>query len=137
MPATVYLALGSNLGDRRALLAGAREALAELPGTRITGASRIEETAPLGGADQPAYLNQMVSLETTMSPHELLDHCLSIERLAGRVRNGSRWEPRTLDLDIVRFGNMKIEDERLTVPHPGLADRSFWQRELQELGADE
>ena len=133
----VFLALGSNLGDRHALLARAREALDRLPGTRLTAASRIEETPPLGGANQPDFLNQMVALETTMSPHQLLDACLGIEKAAGRDRAGRRWAPRTLDLDIVYFGDQRVADDRLTIPHPELPNREFWQRELAELNADD
>lgn len=115
-----------------AYLAQARAALAALPATRLLGASRIEETAPLGGADQPPYLNQMVLLETRLDPHALLDACLAIERQAGRAR-GARWASRTLDLDIVRMGDRRVEDARLTLPHPAIAARDFWQRELAEL----
>lgn len=128
----VFVALGSNLGDRDANLALAREGLAGLPMTRVVAASEIEETAPLGGADQPAYLNQMVLVETRLTPHALLEGCLAIERQAGRTRT-DRWASRTLDLDIVQFGNRIIADDRLTVPHPGLAERDFWRREMAEL----
>jgi 2-amino-4-hydroxy-6-hydroxymethyldihydropteridine diphosphokinase len=133
-PERAYVALGSNLGDRAAHLAGARQALARLPGTRLVAASAVEETAPLGGREQPAYLNQMVLLETTLSPHALLEACHEIERAAGR-RRGERWGSRTLDLDIVRFGERKLSDDVLTIPHPGLPDRDFWRRELAELDA--
>ena len=127
-----YVALGSNLGDRDAHLAAARTALAGLPGTALVAVSAVEETAPLGGLDQPPYLNQMVLLETELDPHALLAACLDIERAAGRVR-GARWEPRPLDLDIVRYGDRRIAEPGLTVPHPGLPERDFWQRELAEL----
>lgn len=127
-----YVALGSNLGDREAHLAMARSRLDALPGTRVVATSTIEETAPLGGMEQPPYLNQMVLVETTLSPRGLLTACRQIERAAGRVRR-ERWEPRTLDLDIVRFGDQQIADTDLTVPHPGLSEREFWQREVAEL----
>lgn len=131
-PARAFVALGSNLGDREGHLARARIALARLPGTHLVAASSVEETAPLGGMDQPAYLNQMVLLETTLPPRELLEACLAIERAAGRVRR-DRWEPRPLDLDIVRYGDRTIAEPGLTVPHPGLPEREFWQREVAEL----
>ena len=131
-PVRAYVALGSNLGDRSAHLARARAGLAALPGTVLLAASTVEETAPLGGLDQPPYLNQMVLLETTLSARDLLLACLDIERAAGRVR-GARWEPRPLDLDIVRFGGDRIAEPGLTVPHPGLPERDFWQREVAEL----
>lgn len=133
---TVFLALGSNMGDRAAHLASAREALARLPRTGLLAASRVEETLPLDGRVQPRYLNQMVMLDTALTPHQLLDACLRIERDAGRTRNGGRWASRTLDIDIVFFGERTISDERLTIPHPELPNRDFWHRELEELGAD-
>lgn len=126
------VALGSNLGDRHAHLRAARWALGRLPGTRLVRATAIEETAPLGGLDQPAYLNQMVRLATTLAPLQLLDRLLAIETAQGRRRDG-RWSSRTLDLDIVRFGDVVLDDPRLTLPHPGLAARDFWRRELAEL----
>jgi 2-amino-4-hydroxy-6-hydroxymethyldihydropteridine diphosphokinase len=128
----VYLALGSNLGDRAAHLAFARGRLAALPETTVVAASEIEETAPLGQVPQGPYLNQMVLLRTTLAPRELLAHCAAIERAAGRTR-GPRWGPRTLDLDIVRFDELRIAEPDLVVPHPELPRRDFWQRELAEL----
>lgn len=130
----VYVAIGSNVGDRAEHLALARRRLAALPHARILAESTIEETAPLGPVAQPPFLNQMVLIETALSPIELLDACLAIEREAGRVRR-ERWGPRTLDLDIVRFGDRVMATERLTVPHPELSNRPFWQRELEELSA--
>jgi 2-amino-4-hydroxy-6-hydroxymethyldihydropteridine diphosphokinase len=135
-PARAYVALGSNLGDRAAHLAAARRALSGLPGTTVTGASAVEETTPLGGMDQPPYLNQMLALETTLSPRELLAACQAIEREAGRVRTG-HWGARTLDLDIVRYGRERVTDPDLIIPHPELPNRDFWQRELAELQAHE
>lgn len=132
----VYVALGSNVGDRAGHLAHARARLAALPGTRLSGASRVEETAPLGPLPQEAYLNQMVVLETTLSPTELLEHCRTIERERGRARSaGTRWGPRTLDLDIVRYGARTVREPGLTIPHPELSNRDFWRREIAELEA--
>ena len=130
-----FLALGSNLGDRAAHLAMARAALALLPHTTLVAASPVEETLPLDDRDQPRYLNQMILLETTLSPHRLLDACLAIEQTAGRERGDDRWASRTLDIDIVSFGDRIITDDRLTIPHPELPNRDFWQRELAELGS--
>ena len=128
------MALGSNLGDRDAHLAHARARLAALPGTRLVAASRIEETAPIGPVAQPPYLNQMVLLETSLEPEELLAQCRTIEAERGRERRvGERWGPRTLDLDIVRFGAQTVRSQDLTIPHPGLTTRDFWQREIAEL----
>ena len=133
---TAWIALGSNLGDRNAHLAFARSELAALPGTTLRRASRIEETAPLGGRRQPAYLNQMVLLDTGLDPRELLAACQAIERRAGRVRKATeRWGSRTLDLDIVRYDDVQVDEPGLTIPHPALPERDFWQRELAELDA--
>jgi 2-amino-4-hydroxy-6-hydroxymethyldihydropteridine diphosphokinase len=128
----VYVALGSNLGDRESHLRAAREALALLPDTLLVAASTIEETAPLGGMDQPPYLNQMVLLETSLEPNALLRACQEIERRQGRGRAG-RWAPRTLDLDIVRYGDRRVAEPDLIIPHPELPNRDFWHRELAEL----
>jgi len=126
------VALGSNVGDRAAHLAHARERLGTLPGTHLVAASRIEETAPIGPVAQPPYLNQMVLLETTLTPAELLAQCRRIEAERGRERR-ERWGPRTLDLDIVRYGDKTVRQPDLTIPHPELPNRDFWQREIAEL----
>ena len=134
--APVYVALGSNVGDRTAHLAYARARLARLPETRVVAASQVEETAPLGGVPQGPYLNQMLLLETGLEPRALLGELLAIESARGRDRAASvRWGPRTLDLDIVRWGDRVIAEPDLTVPHPELAHRDFWLRELAELDA--
>jgi len=130
----VYVALGSNLGDRAAHLAFARERLGELPDTRLVAASQAEETAPLGPVPQGPFLNQMVLLETVLPPRALLLGLLELERERGRDR-GERWGPRTLDLDIVRYGDWVVSEPGLTVPHPELANREFWRREVAELEA--
>lgn len=132
MPVRTYLALGSNLGNREANLALARERLAALPGNRIVALSSIEVTEPLGGLEQPAYLNQMLLLETDLSPRALLEVCRAIETAAGRVRH-TRWESRTLDIDIVRYGDHVVDEPDLQVPHPGLKDREFWIREIRDI----
>jgi 2-amino-4-hydroxy-6-hydroxymethyldihydropteridine diphosphokinase len=128
----VYVALGSNVGDREAHLAHARARLAALPRTRLIALSSVEETAPLGPVPQGPYLNQMVLLETELSPAEVLQHLHTIERERGRARS-LRWGPRTLDLDIVRFGDRQVHEAGLTIPHPELPRRDFWMRELAEL----
>ena len=128
----VYVALGSNLGDRPAHLAAARARLAALPDTALLAESSIEETAPLGALAQPPYLNQMVLLETGLTPHALLRRCQAIEAARGRLRS-SRWDSRTLDLDIVKYGERRINTPDLVVPHPELPNRDFWRRELAEL----
>ena len=130
----VFVALGSNLGEREAHLAHARARLAVLPHTHLVAASAIEETAPLGPVAQGPFLNQMVLLLTGLEPAELLDRCLAIESERGRERH-ERWGPRTLDLDIVRFGVRTVQEPGLVIPHPELPHRDFWQRELAELDA--
>jgi 2-amino-4-hydroxy-6-hydroxymethyldihydropteridine diphosphokinase len=127
-----YIALGSNLGDRDAYLAFARDAIASLPRSSIIATSMIEETPPFGPPGQGPYLNQMLALETELEPHALLVALQAIESRAGRARS-ERWGPRTLDLDIVKFDAQSVSDASLTVPHPGLTDRDFWKRELATL----
>jgi 2-amino-4-hydroxy-6-hydroxymethyldihydropteridine diphosphokinase len=129
-----YVALGSNLGDREALLRAGRQGVAALPRTRVIKASAVEHTAPLGPVQQGAYLNMMLAVETTLAPEALLDGLLAVEGANGRTRDGARWGPRTLDLDVVLYGDERIATPRLVVPHPELPNRAFWQRELAELG---
>ena len=131
-PERVYLALGTNLGDREMHLAFARNELGLLPTSLILAKSSVEETEPLGGKEQPPYLNQMLLLETGLPPRVLLDACRAIESAAGRVRH-ERWASRTLDIDIVRYGDITVNEPDLTIPHPGLKDRDFWQREIEEI----
>jgi 2-amino-4-hydroxy-6-hydroxymethyldihydropteridine diphosphokinase len=135
-PSRAYLALGSNLGDRAGYLTAAREALGRLPGTRVVRASSVEETPPLGDMDQPSYLNQMLLLETTMAPRALMQAAQAIEEANGRVRL-AHWGSRTLDIDIVRYGDLSLAEPDLVLPHPGLAMREFWQREIAELESHE
>ena len=132
MSEIAYIALGSNLGERHVHLARARAAIDAIPDCRVVGASEVEETAPLGGLAQPPYLNQMLAVETTLEPAALLARLHAIESDAGRVR-GRRWDSRTLDLDIVLFDDRVVHTADLVIPHPGLPERTFWQRELTEL----
>ena len=127
-----YIALGSNLGDRAAHLAAGRAALAALPDSRLLALSKVEETAPLDALPQEPYLNQMVALETSLSPRRLLEALLEIERAEGRLRS-TKWAPRTLDLDIVQFEGRTVTEPDFVVPHPGLPNRDFWRRELAEV----
>ena len=130
--ARVYVALGSNLGDRAGYLSAARAAMDTLPDTRVVAASSIEETTPLGDMDQPAYLNQMLLLESRMAPRDLMHAGQAIEEANGRVRL-AHWGSRTLDIDIVRYGDLVMVEADLVLPHPGLAMRDFWQREIAEI----
>jgi 2-amino-4-hydroxy-6-hydroxymethyldihydropteridine diphosphokinase len=128
----VYIALGSNLGDREALLANAREAIGRLPLTTVLAASTIEETDPVGPPGQGPYLNQMMLVETSLDPGRFLKLLHKIEDENGRTRE-ERWGSRTLDLDIVRFGTRRLRDHDLKIPHPELHRRDWWQREIEEL----
>lgn len=130
----VLIALGSNVGSRAAYLANARAAIGALSRTRLLAASRVEETAPFGSGAQGPYLNQMLVVATQLTPVALLRALHRIERALGRSRS-RRWGARTIDLDIVRFGVRSLRTRELTLPHPGLRDREFWQRELRELEA--
>ena len=129
-----YIALGSNLGDRDQILARARLEIAALPGSRVVAESSVDETAPISDVPQGAYLNQMLALETALSPRELLAALQRIENASGRVRT-VHWGPRTLDLDIVRYDDLRVDEPDLVIPHPQIDHRDWWQRELAELGA--
>ncbi|GAB2569917.1 2-amino-4-hydroxy-6-hydroxymethyldihydropteridine diphosphokinase [Dyella jejuensis] len=131
-----YVALGSNLGNPRRQLLDAIDALAALPQTRVLLRSRFYRTPPWGVLDQPAFLNAAVALETALEAHALLDALLSIERDAGRQRSGERWGPRTLDLDLLHVEGKTISDERLTLPHPHIANRAFVLLPLRDLAPD-
>ena len=132
---TAYIALGSNLGDRHAHLTAARAAIAALPDTFIVAVSDVEETDPLGGRQQEPYLNQMVAVRTELETVRLLDELMRIVRENGRERR-ERWSSRTLDLDIVSYGDVRMSEPALELPHPGLADRDFWQREIAQIEAE-
>jgi 2-amino-4-hydroxy-6-hydroxymethyldihydropteridine diphosphokinase len=118
------IGVGSNLGDRLAALRLARRRIAALPETAIAAASPVFETEPVGGPPQGRYLNACLAVETALEPAALLDALLAIEREAGRTRSG-RDAPRTLDLDLLLFGEQVIADDRLAVPHPRFALRAF------------
>lgn len=132
MTDVAYIALGSNLGNRELALARARAAIAAIRDTRLIAATEVEETDPIGPAQQGKYLNQMVAVSTTLPPRTLLAALHRIERAAGRVR-AIRWGPRTLDLDIVMLEGKEYADESLVIPHAELENRDFWRRELAWL----
>jgi 2-amino-4-hydroxy-6-hydroxymethyldihydropteridine diphosphokinase len=128
-----HIALGSNLGDRKANLDGAIKALATRPGITLKAVSRYMETAPVGVDEQQGpYLNAAASLETSLDPFEMHRLLLEIETLFGRVR-GERWAARTLDLDLLLFGDQVITTEVLTVPHPRMHMRRFVLEPLSEI----
>jgi 2-amino-4-hydroxy-6-hydroxymethyldihydropteridine diphosphokinase len=124
---TAYVGLGSNLGDRERLIAQAAELIGAL---RL---STVIETEPWGFGDQPKFLNAVAELETELTPRQLLDHLLDVERRLGRERIGPQWGPRTIDLDLLLYGEETIDEPGLVVPHPRLAQREFVLRPLVEL----
>jgi 2-amino-4-hydroxy-6-hydroxymethyldihydropteridine diphosphokinase len=133
MGTVALLGLGSNLGDRKAELDAAVSALTEAPGIVLRKVSRYHETAPVGGPEgQGDYLNAAAAVETTLEPLELLHVLQEIEHRAGRVRT-VRWGPRTLDLDLLLFGDQVIATEELQVPHPRMAERLFVLAPLAEI----
>jgi 2-amino-4-hydroxy-6-hydroxymethyldihydropteridine diphosphokinase len=137
-PATAYIALGSNLGDRQALLAFAVEALSATPRIEVVAVSRIYETAPVGPAPQGPYLNAVLRVETRLEPRALLEHMLDVERRAGRERPAAeplRWGPRTLDLDLLLYADRCLDEPGLCIPHPRLHERAFVLEPLCELAA--
>ncbi|HBR1993952.1 TPA: 2-amino-4-hydroxy-6-hydroxymethyldihydropteridine diphosphokinase [Klebsiella quasipneumoniae subsp. similipneumoniae] len=131
-----YIALGSNLASPLAQVQAAIHALGEIPHSRVVNVSSFYRTPPLGPQDQPDYLNAAVALETTLSSEALLDHTQRIELQQGRVRKAERWGPRTLDLDIMLFGDAVINSERLTVPHYDMRNRGFMLWPLFEIAPD-
>jgi 2-amino-4-hydroxy-6-hydroxymethyldihydropteridine diphosphokinase len=120
--ATVAVGLGANLGDRRSTLGRAAASLGRL-GER-TAVSPLYETAPVGGPPQPDYLNAVVVLETPLGPRAVLEGLLGLEREAGRIRR-RRWGPRSLDLDLLLYGDREVDEPGLRVPHPRMAERRF------------
>jgi len=132
----VYIGLGSNLADPRAQVEHALSALADLPQTRLLRRSRLYRSAPWGRADQPEFVNAVAGLQTELTPRELLDALLAIERKAGRERNATRWGPRVLDLDILVYGDQSIDEPGLHVPHPHLHERAFVLLPLAEIAPD-
>ena len=128
-----YVALGSNLGDREMHLATAIEALRAHPEVRVEAVSTRYETAPIGPPPQGPYLNAVVRLRTRLAPRALLARLLEIEVAAGRVRRGQRWGARSLDLDLLFYGSLTLDEPGLCVPHPRLHERAFVLEPLCEL----
>jgi 2-amino-4-hydroxy-6-hydroxymethyldihydropteridine diphosphokinase len=133
--AVACVGLGSNLGDRAGQLARALEALRATPGVARLEASRLYETEPVG-PPQGRYLNAAARLETTLGPRSLLARLLAIERAAGRVRGTERNAPRTLDLDLLLYGDLCLEEPDLVLPHPRLHQRAFVLEPLCELAPE-
>ncbi len=135
MTATAYLGLGSNLGDRLPTLQRAVGLLAAEPAITVTRSSRVYETTSVGGPPQPDYLNAVLEVETSLSARDLLTACGRVEEALGRVR-GERWGPRTIDIDVLTYGDELIDEPGLTVPHPRMHERGFVLVPLLELCPD-
>lgn len=127
-----YIGLGSNLGDREAQIRAALEAIADLPDTDLLRVSSLYDTEPAGEVDQPNFLNAAALLDTELEPRQLLWNLLLIEKRLGRVRT-QPWGPRTIDLDLLLYGDEIVEEDDLRVPHPEIIRRSFVLVPLVEL----
>ena len=128
-----YIGVGSNLNSPVSQVQQAIIELAAIEQSRVASVSALYESAPMGPPDQPMYINAVVSMLTRLSPHRLLDALQNIEQMQGRTRDGVHWGPRTLDLDLLVFSNLQIHDDRLIVPHAGIAERIFVLLPLCEL----
>lgn len=130
-----YIGLGSNLSEPKRQLASALEALAQLPATRVRAVSSFYRSAPIGFADQPDFVNAVALVETMLASQSLLERLLAIEKRHGRIR-GQRDGPRTLDLDLLAYGNAKCDEPGLTLPHPRMHERAFVLVPLAEISPD-
>jgi 2-amino-4-hydroxy-6-hydroxymethyldihydropteridine diphosphokinase len=128
-----YIGLGSNLDDPSAQVLGALEALADIAHSRVIMTSALYRSPPMGPADQPDYINAVAGMLTQLTPADLLLALQAIEQRQGRRRDGERWGPRTLDLDLLSYGNERSNDRALTLPHPGIAERAFVLVPLHEI----
>jgi 2-amino-4-hydroxy-6-hydroxymethyldihydropteridine diphosphokinase len=128
-----FVGLGANLGDRERTLREAIDALAAEDGIEVLALSSLRETEPVGVGEQPAFLNGAAALDTTLAARELLDLLLAVERRFGRARIPGEHGPRTLDLDLLLYGDERIDESGLTVPHPRLHERRFVLEPLAEL----
>lgn len=132
-----YVGLGANLGDREGSLRRALELLGAEPGIEVTAVSAFRETDPVGYLDQPRFLNGACAVETDLPPRALLERLLAVEQALGRARQQEdRWGPRTIDLDLLLYGEVTVDEPGLTVPHPRLTERSFALEPLLELDPD-
>jgi 2-amino-4-hydroxy-6-hydroxymethyldihydropteridine diphosphokinase len=127
-----YVGLGANLGPREVTLLRAVDLLAVADGVEVVAVSQLRDTQPVGFVDQPPFLNGAVAIDTRLTARELLDLLLETERTLGRVR-GERWGPRTVDLDLLVYGEVTVDEPGLRVPHPRLAERRFALEPLADL----
>jgi 2-amino-4-hydroxy-6-hydroxymethyldihydropteridine diphosphokinase len=136
MGTVVYLGLGSNLGDSILLLKTAIDALSRCPQFEVTGQSPIYRSKPLDNMDQPDYYNMVVEGITSLSAEDLLDRTQEIENANGRLRGKDRWQARTLDIDILTYGQQIIKTNRLLIPHIGITERDFVLYPLNDLAPE-
>jgi 2-amino-4-hydroxy-6-hydroxymethyldihydropteridine diphosphokinase len=129
---TAFVGIGSNLGERESQLCRAIELLGAEDGIEVVAISSLRETEPVGPVEQGPFLNGAVQIATDLAPRELLERLLAIEQTMGRVRS-ERWGPRTIDLDLLLYGELVLDEPGLTVPHPRLAERRFALEPLSEL----
>ena len=134
--ARAYVGLGANLGSREENIRRAVELLASEEGVEVMAVSELRETDPVGVVDQPRFLNGAVALETSLEPRALLDVMLRIESDLGRVRDGTRWGPRTVDLDLLAYADRVVNEPGLRIPHPRVHERLFALEPLAELDPD-
>lgn len=127
-----YVGLGANLGPREVTLLRAADLLAAADGVEVVAVSQLRETDPVGVVEQPPFLNGAIALDTSLSPRAVLELLLEIEEELGRVR-GERWGPRTVDLDLLVYGDERVDEDGLHVPHPRLHERRFALEPLAEL----
>lgn len=130
-----YLGIGSNIGDKAAMLDAAVAGLDARPGLRVTARSADYRTPPWGDTDQDWFLNGALGVETDLDPHALLDACLDVERALGRVRE-RRWGPRVIDIDVLSYAGASVSDERLILPHRFVRERAFVLVPLAEIAPD-
>ncbi len=131
-----YIGLGSNLSRPRRQVSQALTELGGIRGCRLLTASSLYLSRPMGPPDQPEYINAVAGLDCTLSPLALLAELQAIEQAHGRVREGQRWGPRTLDLDLLLYGDLVMESEALILPHPGIGEREFVLHPLAEIAPE-
>jgi 2-amino-4-hydroxy-6-hydroxymethyldihydropteridine diphosphokinase len=134
--ALVHIGLGANLGDRERIVQAALDRLDSEDGIEVVRVSSLRETDPVGYTDQPRFLNGVAELETELAPRELLERLLAVERDLGRVREGPRYGPRTIDLDLLLYGDAVVDEPGLRIPHPRMTERRFVLEPLAELEPD-
>ncbi|MEO8671939.1 MAG: 2-amino-4-hydroxy-6-hydroxymethyldihydropteridine diphosphokinase [Tahibacter sp.] len=130
---TAYVGIGSNLGDSVAIVRAAAQSLDQVPKTHVLRLSALYVTPPWGDIEQPDFINAVAEIDTQLAPRVLLTELLAIEARAGRQRDATRWGPRLLDLDVLLYGNLRVDEDGLQIPHPRLRERAFALLPLADL----